>query len=71
MPLDDLFADGQPDTGSLILVAMEPLEDPEDLFEVLRIDTYAVIRNAEDPFLLATGSPTDTELTVLVACGRR
>jgi hypothetical protein len=37
-PFNNLLADRQTNTGSLILVTMEALEDPEHLFEVFRVD---------------------------------
>ena len=50
MALNDAFADGQADAGSRMFAAVvQTLEDDEDLLLVLRIDTNAVVRDAEVP----------------------
>ena len=54
MPLDDLFADGQADAGTGELLALvQPLKHPEDLFEILRLDSEAVVLHGEGPFTAA------------------
>src|SRR5437868_91030 len=58
MPFDDLLADRQADTRSRVISpCVQPLEQGEDPFLVLRLDADAVIANTERP---------RTE----VACGR-
>src|SRR6185436_12325424 len=48
--LDDLPADRQPDPGAGKLVApVQALEHSEDLLEILRIDTQAVVVDRERP----------------------
>src|SRR5580692_1132110 len=50
MALDDLAHEGQPDAGSLLVVVLdvEPLEDPENLLVEFRGDADAVVLHVED-----------------------
>src|SRR5699024_10858830 len=53
--LDDLLAHCQTDTGTGVFFAsVQPLEDHEDSFRVLRFDTDSVVDTAEDPFVTTT-----------------
>jgi hypothetical protein len=45
--LDNALRDRQTDSRAWELAAMQPLEDPEDLFVVARIDADAVVANRE------------------------
>jgi hypothetical protein len=52
--LDDFLADGQPDASASELIPfVQPLEHAENPFEVLRIDSQAVVFYREVPFLAA------------------
>ena len=54
MPLDDLLADGQSDAGAGKLFALvQPLEHAENPFEVLRVDSQAVVLHRKYPLLSA------------------
>src|SRR3990172_2597332 len=54
MALDDLLADGEADAGARVLGArVQPPEDDEDPFPVLRVDADPVVAHREEPLLLA------------------
>src|SRR5699024_5067017 len=53
--LDDLLAHCQTDTGTGVFFAsVQPLEDHEDSFRVLRFDTDSVVDTAADAFVATT-----------------
>src|SRR5688572_32551601 len=48
VPLDDLLAEGEPDTGTGVLVApVQALEDLEDALAVRLVDADAVVAHGE------------------------
>ena len=47
VPLHDLLHHGKTDSGSLVLVAVQPLEDAEDLFDVFWLDSDTIVAHAE------------------------
>ena len=47
MVVDDFFAYGQPYACSLVVRAIQPLEDAEYLFAVLRLKSDAVVLRAD------------------------
>src|ERR1700761_6904355 len=50
VPLDNFFANGQPNPSARILApAIEPLEQAEDALAKLRLETDPVIANREQP----------------------
>ncbi len=49
----DPLANGQPDTGSRIILAVQPLENSENLLSVFRLDPDAVVLHRKDPIVLA------------------
>ncbi len=54
VPLHDLLAYGQPDTGARIFIlSMQSLEHLEQLVVILRIDADAVVLDRDGPLLIA------------------
>src|ERR1700720_4512941 len=50
-PVHNFLANGQSDSGALELFSpMQPLENYEDPFEVLRVNSHAIVLDAKDPF---------------------
>ena len=53
MAVDDLLAQSQPNSSARkFLSFVQPLEHPENLFEILRFDSNAVVPHRKDPFML-------------------
>ena len=56
MPFDDLLANRQSDTGTLVFPAgVQTLEDLEDALEILRLDADAIILHGKLPELSCSG----------------
>ena len=51
--LDDPLANRQADSGSRIILPVQPLEDPEDLLRVFRLDSDAVVLHRKEPIPVA------------------
>src|SRR5712691_8957668 len=52
VPLDDLFADGQPDTcARIFLPSMQALEDVKDALGMPRLESNSVIAHGKAPLL--------------------
>ena len=67
MPLDNFSTDTESNTGSRILLAgIQPLKNHKYFFEILRINTDAVVPDGKNPFRLAI-SRTDMNFGIFVA----
>src|SRR5258708_22950002 len=64
MAFHDFLADRQPNSCPGIMFArVQPLKDPENTLEVLRVDTEAIIADAKDPAsILPLGGNADLGL---------
>ncbi len=52
MPLNDLLADGQAYTGTLVIFAgVQALKDDKDALEILGVDANAIVTHGKFPFL--------------------